>query len=291
MKPRTIAIIVLIVVFLVGISYALLREVKREEERLVSSLNGIVEVDVRLYAEGLVDIVKTDRLVLYLVDPASGKPMALNILNPLVPPQVFQIGQEHHLEGAKLKGKYLLVGITDKDGEVFKVTPGEVYGRSAEPIALGTEQIRLVLNEPFRGNLFNRVGISEARAASPVRSSGGGSGEGRPDPTLTIRGTLRVAEALRAGVEPSDRLVILLMDPVSKRPIATKIIPHVLIPQTFSISAPPGNAGKSFYLRILTDKDGQPVNAVEGEVIGRSGVPVPLGTTDLDFVLDQPFRR
>ena len=287
MKPRRIVVVVLIIVFLGGVSYALMREVGREAERLKTSLNGLVEVSGSLQAQGLVDIVKTDRLVLYLLHPVSQTPVALNILNPLVPPQVFEIGQQHSLEGGSLKGRYWLVGITDKDGEIFKITPGEVYGRSAEPVLLGTEQVRLVLNAPFKGGILNRGDTLSEKTVS--QASGGG--EESADPALTIRGTLRVAEALRAGVDPSHRLVILLMDPVSRRPIATRIIPHVLIGERFSISAPPGNAGKAFDLRILTDKDGQPANAVAGEVIGRSKSPVPLGTTDLEFVMDTPFQR
>ena len=63
MKPRNIAIIVLVVVFFAAVAYALLREVAREETMLASSLSGVVEVDASLYAAGQADIVKTDRLV------------------------------------------------------------------------------------------------------------------------------------------------------------------------------------------------------------------------------------
>ena len=46
-----------------------------------------------------------------------------------------------------------------------------------------------------------------------------------------------------------------------------------------------------YSLRILTDKDGQPFQAAKGELIGRSKDLVPLGTTNLDFVLDSPYVR
>ena len=108
---------------------------------------------------------------------------------------------------------------------------------------------------------------------------------------MTISGTVRVSEALRGGVETSDRMIILLMDPQLGRPVASKIIPHMFLPQSFSISAPAGSAGKAYDLRIVSDKDGQPVNSVPGEVVGRSKEPIPLGTSGLDFVLDTSFRR
>ena len=68
MKSRTVLIVVLIGVFIAAVSYALLREVAREEAELAASLSGVVEVDPALYAAGQADIVKTDRLALYLVE-------------------------------------------------------------------------------------------------------------------------------------------------------------------------------------------------------------------------------
>lgn len=282
MKPRNIAIIALMLVFFAAVAYALLREVAREETKLAGSLSGVVEVDANLYAAGQADIVKTDRLVLYLVDPATRRPVALNILSPLVPPQVFRVGQDDAVQETALEGAYLLVGITDKDGEIFKVTPGEVYGRSEVPIALGSEQVRLVLNQPFGGGLFNEG----APAAGP-----GGAAQQAGGAAEAIRGVVRVVDSLRAGVAPSDRLVILLMDPRLGRPVATKIIPHLLLPQAFTIAPPAGSTAKAYHLRILTDKDGDPVNAVQGEVIGRSKTPIAIGTRDLEFILDTPYRR
>jgi hypothetical protein len=201
---------------------------------------------------------------------------------------VFQVGQDDAAQGGALEGAYLLVGITDKDGEIFKVTPGEVYGRSEGPIALGTERVRLVLNQPFAGGLFNRGAQAAGRAGGAPPAKRAPSAE---RPAGSIRGVVRVAESLRAGVTPSDRLVILLMDAQLGRPVATKIIPHLLLPQAFTIAPPAGSSARAYHLRILTDKDGDPLNAVEGEVIGRSKTPIALGTKDLQFILDTPYRR
>ena len=289
MTPRRIVIVVLMGVFTAGVLFALLREVNREEAMLAASLSGVVDVAPELFASGQADIVKTDRLVLYLIDPATDKAVALRIVTPLVPPQVFDIGQGDSRAEKALSGAYHLVGITDKDGEIFKVTPGEVYGRSAEPIALGTEQVRLVLDQPFRGSLFNAAGPT---GTGRVPSEPGRGPSLRPgEEARTIQGVVRVHPDLVYGVEPTDRLVILLFAAESSRPAVTKIIPHVFLPQPFFITVPEEAAGRAYYLRILTDKDGDPLNPVEGEVIGRGRVLIPPGTKGVDFVLDTRFKR
>ena len=67
----------------------------------------------------------------------------------------------------------------------------------------------------------------------------------------------------------------------------------MFLPQAFSISVPPALAdsarGKTFSLRILTDKNQNPFDAAPGEVVGRS--LVPLGTRDVEMVLDAPYTR
>ena len=294
MKTKSLVIIGLIVCFFLVIGWALLREIGREERTLRTSISGVVEIAPQLFAAGLADVVRTDRLVLILVDPKTREPVLLRFDSPLVPPMNIRIGQLDAPDGITLKGPYLVVGITDKDGEIFRVTPGEVYGRSEGPIAIGTESFRLVLNQPFRGSLFN-----EAIAARPVRPKNASppppkSAAVARDPRFSISGTITVTRALAGSVAPTDRLVLLMFDPDLGRPVANKIIPHTLLPQRFTISLPPGvrpNAKKSYSLRILTDKDNNPFGSAPGEVIGRSASPVPLGTTGLNFVLDQKYVR
>jgi hypothetical protein len=305
MKPKTILIIVLAITFAGLVAFALLREVEREEAKLATSITGIVDVTPELYASGQVDIVKTDRMALYLVDPATGETVALRIINPLVPPQTIDIGEENRRRGApSLEGAYLLIGITDKDGEIFKVTPGEVYGRSPQPIALGTEQVRLMLSEPFRGSLFNKPPSAAPPAAAAPAGNAKPDASGMRSPgrvrtpmvpegnaALSIRGEIRVRNDLKSMVDGKDRLVILAFDPEQDQPVASKIIPHAFLPQRFSIAVPAEGARKAYHLRVLTDKDGQPFNPVQGELIGRSKTPIPLGTSDLVFELDSPFQQ
>ncbi|MCH7477808.1 MAG: hypothetical protein IIA14_06875 [SAR324 cluster bacterium] len=299
MKPRTLLLTVATVIFVAGLAFALWREVAREEAQLAGSLSGVVEVAPALYAQGVADIVRTDRLALILVDPVTREAVALKFESPLVPPQTILIGQRDVRDGEALSGKYLLVGITDKDGEVFHVTPGEVYGRTPEPLKLGTEQVRLVLDQPFRGSLFNEVGPAARPQAGAPRpgASAAGPSEGGPleaGPQRSIRGVVRASPALAGQVATSDRLVILLFDPAQGRPVATRIIPHAFLPQAFSIGLPEGVAvtpGAGYDLRILTDKDDNPFRAAPGEIIGRSREPIPLGTEKLDFVMDTPYQR
>ena len=322
MKTKFVVLLALLAVFSAALAFVLLREVNREEATLARSVSGVVDLDPKLAASGLADVVRTDRLVLILVHPQTQRPVALRFVTPLVPPQTIQIGQADAREAGELKGPYLVVAITDKDGEIFKVTPGEVYGRTAAPVALGTEKLPLVLSEPFRGSLFNVAGAEPANmeglsgsmpgmamggakppgAAAPTPGGAPGAapkvpmmaGEGDADPRYSIAGTITVAKAMQAGVAPSDRLVILLFDTEQPRPVSFKIIPHTLLPQRFTITLPPdarATAKKGYSLRILTDKDNNPFGAAPGEVVGRSSQPIPLGTADVTFVLDQPYTR
>jgi hypothetical protein len=220
----------------------------------------------------------------------------MSIISPLVPPQTIRIGQENAANGYPLKGSYLLVGITDKDGEIYRVSPGEVYGISPEPIALGSEQVKLTLDQPFRGSLFNAAPAMAARGGASSASPAAMppvAGE-PPDPKYTIRGTITVTPALKDKVEQSDHLVILLFDPDQARPMAFEVVPHAILPQPFFITLPPearAQAKPGYVLHVVTDKDDSPFHSVEGELVGRSAKPIPLGTTDLTFELDQPYVR
>ena len=153
MKSRSIIIVAGIVIFLGVVGYALLREVEREESSLATSISGRVEVSRQLLASGQADILRTDRLVLILVDPRTGEAAAVRTETPVSPPQTIVIGQQDARDGRVLYGAYTLIIFTDKDGDMYRVTPGEVFGRSPHPIELGTEGILLMMDEPFRGQV------------------------------------------------------------------------------------------------------------------------------------------
>src|SRR5262245_41547324 len=246
---KPLVILALIAAFAVLVAYALLGELKRDKQLLAQSVSGTVEVRAELFATGAADIIKTDRLALFLVDPATNQPVALKFESPLVPPMNIRIGQEDVRDGKPLTGSYLLIGITDKDGEVFKVSPGEVWGRLETPVKLGDTHVRLVLDQPFRGALHNGAAPGAMASAGPLATS-------EEDPKRTIRGTVRAAPALAKQVAPEDRLIVMLFDPEAGRPAAVKIVPNAKLPQPFAIGLPPGAPAKAGYqLRILTDKD------------------------------------
>ncbi len=151
MKPRTVIILVGIVIFAAVVVLALLREMERDEAELVRAISGIVEVSNEMVKTGLADIARTDRIALMLIDPVSGEVVALRFESPLVPPQNISIGQLDARGGRSLEGEYYVMGITDKDGDVARVTPGEVFGKTLEPVAIGSKRVRLLLDRPFKG--------------------------------------------------------------------------------------------------------------------------------------------
>lgn len=288
MKPKNIVIASLIVGFFFALGFALWREMAREEEMLRNSISGIVEVERELYATGVADIVKTDRLILYLVDPETRKPVAMTTESPLVPPQTIRIGQKDTGSNTPLQGSYILIGIVDKDGEIFKVSPGEVYGQSEGPVPIGKEEYRLVLNQPFRGSLFNTK--APQGGGDPFASMQ--NGEEELNPKTSLSGVIKVDPKLQSAVSQTDRVIILMFDPELRRPVAFKILPSAKFPMKFAIGLPPDAQGKPAYnLRVVTDKDNNPFNPVEGELVGRSPQPIPLGSNNLEFMINQPFTR
>ena len=121
--------------------------------------------------------------------------------------------------------------------------------------------------------------------------AGSPQGDQKADPARTISGVIQVAPNLAGNVAKTDRLIILLFDPAQGRPVANKIIDSADLPYKFSISVPPGISGKAFNLRVVTDKNQNPFGSAPGEVIGRSNSPIPLGTSDVRFLMDQPYIR
>jgi len=152
-------------VFAVAVVVALLREVNREEASLAQSISGVVEV-----TPGAGELVKSDRLTLVLIDSTTGEVAALKFTTPFVPPLAFSIGQSEARKGVTLSGKYFLLGLTDKDGDPTKPHAGEVIGRFPEPLAPGTEQVHLQLDQSFTGPLPETL-------AAGIRDFQGGSGQ------------------------------------------------------------------------------------------------------------------
>lgn len=257
-------------VFVGLVGYSLNRELLRETGRVTNGINGVVH----LKGVGH-QVIKTDNLHLFLVEPETMKLVAAHVINPFVPPTTFYIGQEHALDGQVLSGSYHLWMVSDKNASPDRPGPGEVTGPVTAPIPLGTEEYRYDMNEVYTQlptELIRKAPVSE-----------------------TISGTITIAPELQHLVESSDRLIILLFDPEKGRPVAFKIMPSVKNGQTFSISSAnamsPQPLSGAYSLRILTDKNQQPFHSVEGEIVGRSENLIPLGTQNITLELNQHYQR
>ncbi|MDH4224171.1 MAG: hypothetical protein OEW12_00820 [Deltaproteobacteria bacterium] len=152
LKPKNIVIVGGILIFVVGLTWALLREVRREEEKLNKSVAGVVSLDLDFAAKGMSDVVKSDRLVLMLLDPETGEIRGMKIEPQALPPQVFIIGEENLRGMASSSGEYRLVALTDKDGEISKPSPGEVIGVYRHLVKWGQKEVQLMFNRPFTGS-------------------------------------------------------------------------------------------------------------------------------------------
>ena len=142
---------------------------------------------------------------------------------------------------------------------------------------MGTEGYKYYLDRPFKS--FPEKLISREKDS----------------PEKSISGIVKASPKLSNLVRPNDRLVIMLFDPETNRPVAVKIMDNLKLPQKFNIGH--SNAlgiqplsGK-FSLRILTDKNNQPFESVIGEIIGRSKKLIALGTKNIEFVMDQNYVR
>ena len=276
MKGRNVLIyssIIIGIVLLIG--YALWQEIARNESHIQTSISGTIKTAPNVTG----GVVKTDNAYLILFDPETLTPVAQHMINPFLPPITFSIGQSDAGPQASLQGSYRLLIFTDRDGDPNLPTPGELIGAFTPPLSLGTESFSYVLDRPF--NSFPQELLKSSQPADKPEDS--------------IQGIVRVSSDLLKQVSPTDKLIIMLFDPSQGRPVAFKFVESPSFPMEFQIG-PLDAMGTTdlvgpYSLRILTDKDGQPFQAAEGELIGRSKDMVPLGTSNLDFVLDSPYVR
>ncbi len=276
MKGRNVLIyssIIIGIVVLIG--YALWQEIERNESHIQTSISGTIKTAPNVTG----GVVKTDNAYLILFDPETLTPVAQHMINPFLPPITFSIGQSDAGSQASLQGSYRLLIFTDRDGDPNLPSPGELIGAFTPPLSLGTESFSYLLDRPF--NSFPQELLKSSQPADKPEDS--------------IQGIVRVSPDLLKQVSSTDKLIIMLFDPSQGRPVAFKFVESPSFPMEFQIG--PSNAMGTtdlvgpYSLRILTDKDDQPFQAAEGELIGRSKDMVPLGTSNLDFVLDSPYVR
>ena len=123
-----------------GVSSALAAE---GQDRFL--LKGTIQVAPQLAEH----IDATDRLINKLYHPrADGLEMdaTYQIINEFTLPLEFIAGPAVGMSGSTKHQSYIIEVFTDKDQNVLSLAPGELIGRSAEPIRLGTGGIGLELD-------------------------------------------------------------------------------------------------------------------------------------------------
>ena len=216
-----------IVVFVALAGYALWQELLRNEVELSGSLSGTILATPRAGAE----IVKTDNAYLLLVDPDSFQIVATKVINPFLPPTTFLVGTDD-AQGAKLSKQVRLLVLTDKDGDPNRPASGEVIGPLSPPYNLGHQGIEYTLDRPFQS--FPPE-LLQSRQDAPEQS---------------ISGHITIADSLKAGVSPEDRLVVMLFDPKLGRPAAIRIMSCQEVADDFHSRF--GALGKTYAYRLCT---------------------------------------
>ena len=263
-----------IALFILLLGTSLWNEFEREHTKIAKSISGSINLAPMVGR----DLVKTDNGYAVLYDATTLKLAAVKKISTFVPPIAFQVGQEDALNQT-LSGKYRLLVLTDKDGVPENPARGEVIGELSEPIELGTEGVTYILSKDFQ-----QLPYEVLQANSPP-----------VDKATSIQGIVNVTPELKDLTQKGDQLVIFLFDPKLGRPVAFRKIPYTGFPQPFQIGQPHAMPGQTlqgeYSLRIVTDKNNQPFQSAQGEIIGRSKTLIALGTENLQFLLDQYYQK
>lgn len=117
-------------------------------------------------------------------------------------------------------------------------------------------------------------------------------GSSADDSNRTIQGTIRVRADLAQHVSPGDRLVLKLFHPGNGVELDAKyaILPTFTLPVDFRIAPTFDMSGrskwKSYVVQAFTDKDGDVLSVVPGELSASTAGVVPLGTIGVDLELN-----
>lgn len=111
---------------------------------------------------------------------------------------------------------------------------------------------------------------------------------------MFIRGTVAAAPGHEAAVGGADRLVIKIFHPgadVEHDP-KYKFVREFSLPMPFAISPPIDMNGRARWpvwrVEISTDRDGDVLSLVEGELFAATPEPLPLGTRGVVLELAPP---
>jgi hypothetical protein len=114
------------------------------------------------------------------------------------------------------------------------------------------------------------------------------------DPSQMIQGTIEVEAGSAGQVAAGDRLIIKLYHPRDGVELDAKyrIVEDFTLP--FDLVAAPSidmsgrTKFQNYVVEVFTDRDGDVLSVMPGELMARTPEPVPLGTTDLRLELQTP---
>ena len=107
-----------------------------------------------------------------------------------------------------------------------------------------------------------------------------------------IQGTINIPADLVPRISPDDRLVLKLFHPGNGVELDAKysILPTFSLPVEFRIAPTLDMTGrskwKSYVVQAFTDRDGDVLSVVPGELFATTPGPVPLGTSGLVLELN-----
>lgn len=109
-----------------------------------------IEGTVRVRADLAQHIGPGDRLVFKLFHPkgASEKDIKFQIITTFTLPYDFRVSPSTDMSGRSKWRDYVVEVFTDRDGDIMSVAPGELMGRSARSVPLGSQGVVVDLENP-----------------------------------------------------------------------------------------------------------------------------------------------
>ena len=108
------------------------------------SIEGVIDIKPELKAK----LSPTDRLVIKLFHPKDGIEMdaKFSIISNFQLPLEFRVSPYIVMDGTTRHEKYVIEVFTDKDQDVLGITDGELLGRTAGTVELGSRDLQIILN-------------------------------------------------------------------------------------------------------------------------------------------------
>ena len=108
------------------------------------TIEGVIDVKPELKAK----LSPTDRLVIKLFHPKDGIEMdaKYSIISNFQLPLEFRVSPYIVMDGTTRHEKYVIEVFTDKDQDVLGIADGELLGRTAGTVELGSRDLQIILN-------------------------------------------------------------------------------------------------------------------------------------------------